>query len=193
MAAPHVAGVAALMWSRYPSLTNHEVRDILSHTADDLGPDGFDEYYGYGKVNAMNATDLHAFDTNQSQNQYPSISGIHNGTIMPNQTIGVSKLYTYSCAGTGGHTEYARIWNPTLDVTATWNGYKGDWHNIFFNKTFVLYKNETYNYSIVTGSYPQIHHNRTLITENGWINCTQFTDANGKTYNDWIPAIRLFL
>jgi len=193
MAAPHVAGVAALMWSKYPTLTNHEVRDILSHTADDLGPDGFDQYYGYGKVNAMNATDLHAFDTNQSQNPYPSISGIHNGSIMPNQTIIASKLYTYPCAGTGGHTEYARIWNSALDVNATWQGYTGDWHNISFNKTVVLYKNETYNYTIITGSYPQIHHTPTLLTTNGVINYTLFEDANGKEYDNGIPAFRLFL
>ena len=90
---------------------------------------------------------------------YPSISGVHNGTIKPNKTITVSKLYTYPCLGTGGHTEYARIWNNSgLDATAIWNGYKGDWHNISFNETFVLYKNKTYYYTICTGSYPQIIH-----------------------------------
>jgi hypothetical protein len=26
----------------------------------------------------------------------------------------------------------------------------------------------------------------------GTITCTNFTDANGREYNDWIPAIRLF-
>lgn len=25
----------------------------------------------------------------------------------------------------------------------------------------------------------------------GELNCTEFTDANGKKYYDWIPAIRL--
>jgi len=49
-AAPHVAGVAALVWSKYPFLTNHAVRDRLAQTADDLGAVGFDEYYGYGKI-----------------------------------------------------------------------------------------------------------------------------------------------
>jgi len=53
---------------------------------------------------------------------YPSISGTHNGTITPNRTIEIQKLYTYPCAGTSGHTEYARIWNSTLDVNATWEG-----------------------------------------------------------------------
>jgi hypothetical protein len=131
------------------------------------------------------------FDTGSPANPYPSISGTHNGTIKPNQTITVNKLYTYPCSGTGGHTKYARIWNSTLDVTATWNGYKGDWHNITFDKSFALVASETYNYTIITGSYPQIHHTDTLPTANGWINCTEFIDANGRTYIDWIPAIRL--
>ena len=132
------------------------------------------------------------FDTGQPKNPYPSIFGTHNGTIKPNQTITVSKLYTYPCKGTGGHTEYARIWNKSgLDVNASWKGYVGDWHNIPFNKTFTLVKNKTYNYTIVTSSYPQIHHTPALQTANGWINCTEFIDANGKKYYNWIPAIRL--
>ena len=51
------------------------------------------------------------FDTGPGT--YPSISGIHKGTLKLNQTIEVSKLYTYPCAGTGGHTEYVRLWNGT--------------------------------------------------------------------------------
>ena len=132
------------------------------------------------------------FDTGPPQNPYPSIMGTHYGTITPNQTIIATKLYTYSCAGTGGHTEYARIWNATWNATATWDGYKGDWHNITFDKPVVLLAGETYFYEIRTGSYPQIHHTSALLTENGWINCTEFVDANGNKYDDWIPAIRLF-
>ncbi|KAF5426736.1 hypothetical protein C5S39_14510 [Candidatus Methanophagaceae archaeon] len=123
---------------------------------------------------------------------YPSISGTHNGTITPNRTIKVQKLYTYPCAGTGGHTEYARIGNSTLDVNATWEGYEEDWHNITFNDTLVLHKNKTYNYTIRTGSYPQIHHTGVLPTTNGGLNCTKFMDANGRRYNNWIPVIRLW-
>ena len=132
------------------------------------------------------------FDTGVPANPYPSIPGTHNGTITPNQTIIATKLYTYPCAGTGGHTEYARIWNKTWNATATWEGYAGDWHNITFDKPVVLLPNETYNYTIRTGSYPQIHHTDALPTASGWINCTEFVDANGKSHDDWIPAIRLF-
>jgi parallel beta-helix repeat protein len=133
------------------------------------------------------------FDTGEPVNPYPSIFGTHNGTIKPNVTIEVSKLYTYPCVGTGGHTKYARIWNNSgLNVNASWNGYLGDWHNISFNKTFTLAANKTYNYTLRTGSYPQIIHESGKEVTGGIINCTQFTDANGKIYNDWIPAIRLF-
>jgi len=133
------------------------------------------------------------FDTGSPENPYPSIMGIHNGIIKPNQTITVSKLYTYPCPGTGGHTEYIRIYNESGTIAeAKWAGYKGDWHNITFDKPVVLLPNKTYNYIIRTGSYPQIHHTDTLPTKNGWINCTEFVDVNGKSHDDWIPAIRLF-
>ena len=122
---------------------------------------------------------------------YPSIFGVHNGTITPAQTIVANKLYTYPCKGTGGHTEYIKIGNATWNATATWKGYKSDWHNVTFDKTVVLRANETYDYTIRTGSYPQIHHIPALQTASGWINCTEFVDANGKKYDNWIPAIRL--
>ena len=121
---------------------------------------------------------------------YPSIMGTHEGTITPNKRIVVHKMYTYPCVGTGGHTEYVRFYGIGLDVNKTWNGYTGDYHNIIFDPPITLQANTPYNYEIRTGSYPQIIHEQSLPTANGTINCTQFTDANGKTYNDWIPAIR---
>jgi len=131
------------------------------------------------------------FDTGKPVDPYPSIFGTHKGTIKPNKTIIAEKLYTYPCAGTGGHTEYALICNSTWCAEAKWEGYKGDWKNITFNTTVALMPYETYDFTIITGSYPQIHHRKTLPTENGWINCTSFVDANGKVYYDRIPAIRL--
>jgi len=137
-------------------------------------------------------TQVKIFDTGQPENPYPSISGKFTGTIKANRKIIATKLYTYACEGTGGHTEYALICNSTWCAHAKWEGYKEDWMNIFFNRTVVLMPYETYNITIVTGSYPQIHHTPSLKTENGWINCTEFTDANGKKYENWIPAIKLW-
>ncbi|MBI1910076.1 MAG: S8 family serine peptidase [Deltaproteobacteria bacterium] len=51
-AAPHVAGVAAMMLSKNPALNKTQVKDILTQTAFDLGSVGRDNYYGWGLVNA---------------------------------------------------------------------------------------------------------------------------------------------
>jgi parallel beta-helix repeat protein len=132
------------------------------------------------------------FDTGSPANPYPSIMGNHTGTIKPNHTVIATKLYTYPCVGTGGHTEYARIWNSTWNATATWEGYAGDWHNISFDKTVVLLANKTYNYTIHTGSYPQIIHESPFNATGGTITCDKFIDANGRIYYGWIPAIKLW-
>jgi len=52
MATPHVAGVAALAMSKYPNKNNEWIRQKLIDTAKDLGPDGWDEEYGHGLVDA---------------------------------------------------------------------------------------------------------------------------------------------
>ncbi len=52
------AGVAALILSVDPNLTNLEVRRILLESAVDLGEPGWDEYYGYGRVDAFAAVNI---------------------------------------------------------------------------------------------------------------------------------------
>jgi len=55
MATPHVSAVAALVWSWDTSLTNVEIRNALTASAQDLGATGRDVYYGYGLVQARAA------------------------------------------------------------------------------------------------------------------------------------------
>lgn len=57
MATPHVSGVAALIWSKYPGATNVQVRQALDTSAMDLGAAGRDTSYGYGLVQAKAALD----------------------------------------------------------------------------------------------------------------------------------------
>lgn len=58
---PMAAGLAALILSQNPGLTNVQVRDLLRSTAEDLvgnpseDTEGFDNYYGYGRINAYYA------------------------------------------------------------------------------------------------------------------------------------------
>ncbi|NQE45670.1 hypothetical protein C5S31_06600 [ANME-1 cluster archaeon GoMg2] len=128
------------------------------------------------------------FDTGYGT--YPSIAGMHTGTIKPTQDIIVYELYTYSCPGTGGHSESVRIWNDT-EIVADWHGYNGDWHSIQSSPHFLLLAGQTYHYCIRTGSYPQIIHEPSLTNEYGTITCEEFVDVNGRSYDDWIPAFRL--
>ncbi|GGK15184.1 S8 family serine peptidase [Luteimonas terricola] len=55
MAAPHVSGVAALVYGKYPGIKPAQVESILRRTADDLGQPGNDPFYGAGRVNAAAA------------------------------------------------------------------------------------------------------------------------------------------
>lgn len=59
MASPHVAGLAALIRSLNPSLTNSQVSVILTSTTDLVGADlyvnGWNPYLGHGRINAQAA------------------------------------------------------------------------------------------------------------------------------------------
>jgi subtilisin family serine protease len=50
-AAPLAAGAAALAWSINPNLTADQVEAMLYSSAVDLGDPGWDEVYGYGRLN----------------------------------------------------------------------------------------------------------------------------------------------
>ncbi|MBO8164269.1 MAG: S8 family serine peptidase [Brevibacillus sp.] len=54
-AAPQVAAAAALILARHPNMTPLEVRQLLYHTAVDLGPKGWDRQTGYGLLNVEDA------------------------------------------------------------------------------------------------------------------------------------------
>lgn len=51
MATPHAAGVGALLMSR--GFTKADAWSLITNTAKDLGTTGFDEYFGWGRVDAL--------------------------------------------------------------------------------------------------------------------------------------------
>lgn len=55
IAAPHVAGVLALLCSVDDSMTLDVARHVLRESSVDLGPQGWDPDYGYGLVDALQA------------------------------------------------------------------------------------------------------------------------------------------
>ena len=60
MAAPHVAGLAALILTNRPQLNNEEVRQVLRISADDIGSPGFDVYTGHGCIDAGRALNINS-------------------------------------------------------------------------------------------------------------------------------------
>lgn len=92
MAAPQVAGVAALAWNKYPNMSPAEVRNLLRQTAQDLGPKGWDKQTGYGLLRAdralMNAprSDIHEPNNTQAEAARIPINKKIRGSLDPKDT-----------------------------------------------------------------------------------------------------------
>ncbi len=82
-ACPVVAGVAALILSANPNLTPQEVRDILINTAIDMGANGFDNNFGFGRVNAFAAVE-------QAINQTATLNGLQYLCFNQPQTVNLT-------------------------------------------------------------------------------------------------------
>lgn len=79
--APHIAGVAALILSKNPNLTPDQVRSVLEDTAVDLGSNGADDTYGFGRIDAFAAVQsVSAGSTQPPATQPPSNSGGSNNS-----------------------------------------------------------------------------------------------------------------
>ena len=55
MATPHVSGVAAILFGRFPTTNAAGIRTKLDAAVDDLGPAGRDASFGFGRVNLQKA------------------------------------------------------------------------------------------------------------------------------------------
>ena len=70
---PVTAGVVALMMSANPDLSPGEIEAILQHTAVDLGTVDWDPYYGFGRIDALEAVRT-ARNAGSSDTLAPSVS-----------------------------------------------------------------------------------------------------------------------
>jgi subtilisin family serine protease len=57
MATPHIAGVAALLWSRFPNSSVDEIREAMEQSARDIGACGKDRLFGNGVVDVVAAAE----------------------------------------------------------------------------------------------------------------------------------------
>jgi len=107
MAAPHVAGLAALIASRYPGRTGDQLARSIMRAVDDLGVPGRDDIYGYGRINAEKAV-TSAFVSSEETGTYAVYSGSWSVESSANASGGTyayssstSDSVTYTFNGTG--------------------------------------------------------------------------------------------
>lgn len=82
MAAPHVAGVAALMKSVAPGLTPQQFDDLLAtgQLTEDLGAPGWDDRYGFGLIDAFKALNAVGAPTSATPSLAAAPSALNLGT-----------------------------------------------------------------------------------------------------------------
>ncbi|SPP99478.1 Serine protease, subtilase family [Candidatus Sulfobium mesophilum] len=135
---PIAAAVAALVIGTNPSLTNVQVEQILKENADDLGTSGFDQYFGYGRVNAYKSV-LAAFDAQPlvdttaptasivTPSTGATVSGTTTVNVSASDNVGVTKVQLYINGGlfaTDTTGPYSFSWdtstysNGTYDIVA---------------------------------------------------------------------------
>ncbi|WP_438825567.1 M4 family metallopeptidase [Neobacillus vireti] len=129
MSAPHVAAVAGLLYSLKPDITPAQVLQTLQETSEDLGDMGYDDYYGWGRLDAgaavkyMIAADKVA-PAKPTVNPVGDTDKVVTGKAEPYATVYVkaySKVIGYAMAsGTGAYsvTIPAQKVKTTLGVLA---------------------------------------------------------------------------
>lgn len=201
MAAPQVAGTAALILSLNKTLTPAQVRTILQQTADDKGPAGFDNQYGWGRINAYRAvkkvvegygaTITNAIIPPGELLQFASgiklrvtgrlvAVGTSNNRITftrsGGQWYGIEFYYNY---GSGSEIQYANIQNAQYGVSS------------YGTDTYLTRNHFTYNSTgvYVNGSINSMNWCGFEYNTYG-IRCDNYGDANIQTnnvirYNSW--------
>jgi len=105
MATPHVAGVAALVWSNNPSCSADDVRSALKSTAIDLDVAGRDDKTGFGLVQAKAASDALAASCGGTTPPPPPPTGniLENGVAKTN--LGSSTELSFTMEVPAGATD----------------------------------------------------------------------------------------
>ena len=126
MASPFVASAAALLKAADPTITPAEVLSVLTDTAEDLGPTGFDAEFGYGLVDPVSAV---LAETGVDPGGEPD----PGPTDPPPTSAGgyalvtsAGRVLTVGSAGSAGSMEGTTLAQPVVGATQTPSG-NGYW------------------------------------------------------------------
>src|SRR5262245_28277961 len=120
-AAPHSAGVAALLLDQDPTLTPAEVKAALTGGAVDIGAPGFDEASGFGRLDAVAAADTLTASTTTSTTTTSTTttrpSTTTTSTTRPTTTSTSSTTSSSTTTSTSSSTTTTRA--PTTTTTSS--------------------------------------------------------------------------
>lgn len=124
---PLTAGLAALILSVNPALTNQQVKEIILQNADDLGAAGFDQYFGNGRINVVKSLLAAQTLVPQPDTLAPavsiaspfagtSVSGSTAVNVTASDNVGVTKVELYlngSLLASDTTAPYSFLWDST--------------------------------------------------------------------------------
>jgi len=117
MATPYVAGLAALIWSEYPSYTNDQVEGRIERTALDLGASGWDQYYGHGRIDALAA--LCTPDLGASPQSMAFLADDDTDPMPSSQTVSVLNTGCAPITWTAAISPSATTWLTATSLSGT--------------------------------------------------------------------------
>ena len=125
---PITAGVAALMLSANPALTPGDIAALLRGNADDLGTSGWDEGFGFGRVNAYRA--VVAALSSKSVVPAPSADAVPPGNVQgftatdPKLGDRLSLSWHVSSSDTTGTVLLRRAGSPVTEAPVAGRAYR---------------------------------------------------------------------
>lgn len=134
ISAPYVTGLFGLVFSANPGLPPQQAVDIVCQTATDLGEPGFDEFYGWGKINlyqaVLAASEMGGGSGGDDDTTAPAVSvaspapdaalaGAAAISVSATDDVGVTLVELYLdgyLAGSLANPPYEWNWNTALDA-----------------------------------------------------------------------------
>ena len=132
-AAPHVSGVSALLYSRHNTnagfgnnLAPEDVEQLLQRYATDVGATGYDQYSGWGRVNALGSINV-IKDVRYRVNHFQGNSSTTINKTVSNQMIladnptmfGIASGYYFADRYTITHT-FTNTFSSTTQILGVW-------------------------------------------------------------------------